>query len=56
MAREYRHSAYWYAKKYGWTHSEGRSYSERFVDGVARDLRLGGGRVNGRLSKCVLVQ
>ena len=50
MAREYRHSAYWYAKKYGWTHSEGRSYSERFVDGVARDLRLGGGRVNGRLS------
>ena len=50
MARGYRHSAYWYAKKYGWTHSEGRSYSERFVDGVARDLRLGGGRVNGRLS------
>ena len=50
MAREYRHSAYWYAKRYGWSHSEGRSYSERFVDGVARDLRLGGGRVNGCLS------
>ena len=50
MAREYRHSAYWYAKKHGWTHSEGRSNVERFLDGVARDLRMGGGRVNGCLS------
>ena len=50
MARTYTHSAYWYAKRYGWTHSEGRSYSERFVDGVARDLRMGGGRANGCLS------
>lgn len=50
MAREYRHSAYWYAKRNGWSYSEGRTHVERFVDGVARDLRLGGGRVNGCLS------
>ena len=50
MARAYSHSAYWYAKRHGWTHSEGRSNVERFLDGVARDLRMGGGRVNGCLS------
>ena len=50
MARTYTHSAYWYAKRYGWSHSEGRSNVERFLDGVARDLRMGGGRVNGCLS------
>ena len=28
----YRHSAYWYAYHYGWTHSEARSYSGQYLD------------------------
>lgn len=28
----YNHSAYWYAKNYGWTHSEARSYTASYWD------------------------
>ena len=51
MARKtYEHSAYWYAKNCGWTRSDGATHVERLVDGVSRDLKFGGGRVNGSLS------
>ena len=33
MARKaYRHSAYWYAHRYGWTHSEAGSYTGMYLD------------------------
>ena len=33
MARAgYRHSAYWYAYHYGWTHSDARSYAGQYLD------------------------
>ena len=28
----YKHSAYWYAKNYGWTYSEATTYAERYLD------------------------
>ena len=31
-AREYRHSAYWYAKNYGWTHSEAPTFAGQYID------------------------
>ena len=51
MARKtYEHSAYWYAKNCGHTRSDKASRVERLVDEVKRDLKFGGGRVNGSLS------
>ena len=51
MARKtYEHSAYWYAKNRGQTRSDRASHVERLIDGVSRDLRFGGGRVNGSIS------
>ena len=51
MARKtYEHSAYWYAKSRGQTRSDKASHVERLVDEVKRDLKFGGGRVNGNLS------
>ncbi len=51
MARKtYEHSAYWYAKNNGWTRSDKTTHVERLVDEVRRDLKFGGGRVNGNLS------
>ena len=51
MARKtYEHSAYWYAKSCGHTRSDKASHVERLVDEVKRDLKFGGGRVNGNLS------
>ena len=47
---------YWYAKRYGWSHSEGRSHSERFVDGGAggdwQRLRGDEGRARSRIRTC----
>ena len=51
MARKtYEHSAYWYAKNCGQTRSDKATHVERLIDGVSRDLKFGGGRVNGSLS------
>ena len=51
MARKtYEHSAYWYAKNCGWTRSDRASHVERLLDEVRRDLKFGGGRVDGNLS------
>ena len=44
MARtRYRHSAYWYAKNYGYTYSEATSYTERYLDHVNCACRMGNG-------------
>ena len=32
MRKAYEHSAYWYAKNYGWTCSDKATYTERFLD------------------------
>ena len=32
MAERYGHSAYWYAKKYGWTYSEKMTYTGEYLD------------------------
>ncbi len=51
--REYRqkqtHSAYWYAKKYGWTYSEKTTYTGRYLDYLTLCGRGGGmyNAVNG---------
>ena len=29
---KYHHSAYWYAKNYGWTYSEATSYTAQYLD------------------------
>ena len=51
MARKtYEHSAYWYAKNCGQTRSDRATHVERLIDGVQRDLKFGGGRVNGPIS------
>ena len=48
--KTYEHSAYWYAKNCGQTRSDKATHVERLIDGVSRDLKFGGGRVNGSLS------
>ena len=42
--RAYTHSAYWYAKKYGWTHSDKTTYTGRYLDFVDCSYRFGNGR------------
>ena len=42
--RAYTHSAYWYAKKYGWTHSDKTTYTGRYLDFVDCSHRFGNGR------------
>ena len=42
--RTYTHSAYWYAKKYGWTHSDKTTYTGRYLDFVDCSYRFGNGR------------
>lgn len=41
--KAYSHSAYWYAKKYGWTYSEARSYTGQYLD-IALNSRAGSHR------------
>jgi len=40
----YIHSAYWYAKNYGWTHSDAPSYTLRYLDMYDCRVRMANGR------------
>ena len=43
MARtRYSHSAYWYAKNYGYTRSDKATFAERYIDCCTRPARGGG--------------
>ena len=43
MARmRYTHSAYWYARNYGYTRSDKKTFAERYIDGCTMPARGGG--------------
>ena len=44
----YRHSAYWYASRYGWTQSDASSYTGAYLDFHTYSSRAGAGKGDGR--------